>query len=340
MPADYSQRISRLFAMVTLCQAASDWTSQRFAARFGVAERTIFRDLKILRDIGVPIEHDEALGGYCIRRDFFLPPINLDLQEALALATLCGTMADEARPGIPFLSEARPALEKILAKLPPRVRDALIEQNGAPQIDVHLGPMAAGDGFESTFVAVRRALCERRALVCRYEKAGADTQSDPEEFDFEPYAVWFSVRTWYVVGLHGGRGELRTLRIDRFISAQETSRPIEIPEDFRLSDHLGNAWRMIRGTPEADVVIRFDRTFAETVTATQWHHTQNFTNEPDGGCLMHFRVAGFDEIAWWILSMGPHCEVIEPPELRAFVQDLAARTAALYGADGTGSVTS
>lgn len=41
------------------------------ARRVGVTDRTIFPDLQIITDLGVPHMYDSEAGGYRIRRDFF-----------------------------------------------------------------------------------------------------------------------------------------------------------------------------------------------------------------------------------------------------------------------------
>jgi predicted DNA-binding transcriptional regulator YafY len=41
-------------------------------------------------------------------------------------------------------------------------------------------------------------------------------------------------------------------------------------------------------------------------------------------------VSGFEEIVWWILSMGPHCRVIKPKVLADRVRELAEQTTAVY----------
>lgn len=53
-----------------------------------VAERTVYRDIERLRNAGVPIDFDDQTRGYAIRRDFFLRPIDLTLDEALAHSIL------------------------------------------------------------------------------------------------------------------------------------------------------------------------------------------------------------------------------------------------------------
>lgn len=47
-------------------------TAQAIAARYGVTPRTIYRDVAVLKDYGVPIEGEKGL-GYVIRKGWALP---------------------------------------------------------------------------------------------------------------------------------------------------------------------------------------------------------------------------------------------------------------------------
>ena len=69
---------------------------------------------------------------------------------------------------------------------------------------------------------------------------------------------------------------------------------------------------------------------AETIADTLWHKTQQLEDHDDGSLTFRCTVAGLDEISWWVLSMGPHCRVLAPDELRDRVRQAAMDTAALY----------
>ena len=86
---DYS-RIHRLLKILTLIQGEKGWTPKRLALECETTERTIFRDLKMLEGAGIPYFFDEETSGYRVRRDFFMPPVQLTLEESLALAALAG----------------------------------------------------------------------------------------------------------------------------------------------------------------------------------------------------------------------------------------------------------
>lgn len=318
-------RISRLLEILTHVQARKGLKADTLAELCGVDKRTIFRDLKVLGDAGVPIVHHKETDGYTIDRDFFLPPVHLTMQEALALVVLCEDLAESGR--IPCLKAAIRALTKVRSQLPQEIREDLdrLSKHIAIRTSNAEGDEAALDVFEQ----VQNSIAAGKAMRCRYESG-----SDPEgrkEFIFEPYALFFSVRAWYAIGFHHGRGELRNLKLARFVGLEQTDTPFAIPEEFDIDQHLGNAWRMIRGEVPYEVEIEFASEFADNIAETTWHRTQSTEYREDGSVLFRCTVDGLDEIVWWVLSMGPMCRVLEPAELADRVKDLAQKTAARYG---------
>jgi len=333
-----THRIHRLLRILTLIQAEEGWTADRLARHFGVAERTIFRDMNALAAARIPYFHDPRSGGYRIRRDFFMPPVELTLDESLALAALTQPLSELEQ--VPLTEPAFKAIAKIKSQLPAAVRRELDQLE--PHLAVKFAQAGPFDGVGDTYDKIRQAIHQRKTLRCDYESIRRGLAGEPNEtarFLFEPYVLFFCQRAWYAVGHHHGRDALRCLKLNRFVYIDLTDRPYTMPAGFDLADHLGNAWRMIRGERDYDVQLHFDPRFADTIADTHWHHTQEIAWHEDGSITFRCRVSGLEEIVWWVLSMGPYCQVIQPPELIGRVRDLAARTAGLYGCSDTAETT-
>lgn len=330
MPADY-RKIHRLLRILTLIQGETGWTAQKLAEECGVGIRTIYRDMSVLEGAGIPYFHDPDTMGYRVRKDFFMPPVDLTLDESLAILTLGEHIG--RREQIPLARPASRAIAKIRSQLPQKLRADLDDVDR--RIVLMLARAGPHEGIDDVYEQVRTAITRRRVLRCAYEsvKKSLKGGDDGEVFEFRPYALLFCQRAWYAVGHHAGRGEIRKLKLNRFTLIEPTGKPYAIPDDFNLDDHLGDAWRMIRGPRKYDVELHFDRTFAETIADTHWHRTQEVEHEPDGTVTLRFKVDGLDEIVWWVLSMGPHCVVKQPPELAARVRELAAGVVAQYAGD-------
>lgn len=323
MPADYS-RIHRLLRILTLIQGSEGWSAARLARECSTTERTIYRDMKILEGAGIPYFYDAITKGYCVRRDFFLPPVQMTLDEALALVALAEQVG--ASDQIPFTRSASRAIGKVRSQLPAGIRSEL--DKIVDHVAIKLAAAMPPDGVADVYQTMQTAIAERQQLRCAYDSAGGDTNG--VTFVFSPYALLFSQRAWYVLGHHGRHDQVRCLKLNRFSQIQVTGETFKRPATFNVDDHLGNAWRMIRGDTRYRVELLFDAEFAETIADTHWHRTQEVTWNDDGSITFACEVDGLDEIVWWVLSMGPHCRVIQPPELADRVRQLARQTADAY----------
>lgn len=323
MAADY-KRIGRLLRILTLLQGDHGWTPDRLAVELKVGVRSIYRDLSVLKNLDIPCSWDGEKKEYGVRRDFFLPAVQLTFEESLALVALAEHCAGVDK--LPFTEPAVTAIQKVRCGLPPKVQDELRLLDD--HVAVHLAAVSPPEGTKDVYRVMQQAIAAKRVLSCRYDSLA---KSGDAEFIFKPYMLLFSQRAWYVIGHHGRRKEVRCLKLNRFTQCKLTEHSYEIPKDFSLKKHLGNAWRMIRGEKTYDVELLFDAKFADTISDTHWHSTQETDSRPDGSMIFRCKVDGLDEIIWWILSMGPHCVVKKPRELAERVRDLVQAAAKNYG---------
>lgn len=313
----------RLLEIISLVQGQVGWTAKSLAEKCDTTERNIYRDINQIKEAGIPIKSSKE-HGYRIEGSFFMPPVRLTFEEALAVSALCAAMAEQG--SIPFIRPASMAMNKILAQLPFDAREELTERLQTMQL--RTTATMDEEGYEDVYDKVQNSLLSKNILKCKYESTSSPNNND--SFMFHPYALFFGTRAWYVVGFHEKHDEIRTLKLNRFIAIEQTTLTYEIPSSFNLDNHLGNAWNMIPGDTDYEVELLFETPFSQTVSDTRWHSTQNIQWHNDDSCTFTCTVSGLDEIVWWVLSMGPHCKVIKPTELAERVASLAQSTAEMY----------
>jgi predicted DNA-binding transcriptional regulator YafY len=325
MAADYS-RIHRLLKILTLIQGSKGWTARRLAQECGTTERTIYRDMKMLEGAGIPYFYDEEANCYSIRRDFFIQSVQLTFDEALALVALAEHVGGQEQ--VPFTRPAARAIRKVRGQLPAAIQKDLDQIVGqvAVKLAAAMPPEAAADVYET----IQRALAEKRVLRCEYDSTTSARNGKTQQFLLKPYTLFFNQRAWYVIGHHGRHDEVRCLKLNRFTRIEMTDLSYRIPSGFTLAQHLGNAWRMIRGSKTYEIELQFAPGFAETIADTQWHGTQEVIWNDDHSITFRCRVDGLEEIVWWVLSMGPHCTVTKPRELADRVKELAEQVVRNY----------
>ncbi len=321
--ADPKIRLIRLWGLLSNGEGQSPAS---LAIAFKVNTRTIHRDLEILQKAGCQIKFDRKTGCYRTSNAGFLPPMDFLQDEALALMLLGQHIPDD-----PVLDNAaNRAMHKIRSLLPPALQDQLapLEQR------VSVRPVGTDNAqaARDVYSCLQRAIGGQREVLCQYDAARSSENGGRDTpFSLRPYHLLFSNRAWYVIGYRVDRRAIRSLKLIRFTQISLQDKRFTMPPDFTVAGYLGQCWRMIPGGKRYHIVIRIDSDFAIGIAETQWHSTQEVEPQADGYNLMTFDVDGLEEIVWWILGMGPHCQVLEPPELIARVVELSSMTAKLYG---------
>jgi len=317
-------RVHRLFRIITLVQGSPGLNAAKLAEICETSERNIYRHLNMLEGAGVPISLDPETRGYSIRRDFFMRPVDLTLEEAMALVLLGREVGQSEQ--LPHSGEAGKAIEKLLAVLPSKIQNEINEV--IPCVSVDLARVA-NEPTAELYSIVRQAISTKRALQCRYDSRSTKSNGNGDAFRFDPYALYFGQRAWYAVGKHHGHNEVRTLKLARLTDCKPLDKPYFIPDEFSSEKHFGAAWRMMPSGKVYDIHLHFDAKMADNVADTHWHDSQEFDWYDDGSIDLHFKIDGLEEIVWWILSYGPHCKVVQPKELHQKVARLRAEAAAM-----------
>lgn len=312
-----------MLRLITLLQSGRRYTPDELAEELEVSRRTVFRDLNILEMAKIPYFFDADQGSYRLSSHFFLPPINLDLGEALSILVLARRLRGSSN--VPLFGRASRAAMKIEGVLPNYVRNhvgSLLEH-----VAVHLGPTADHEESHAFFEDLVGATANKS--ICRLVYKSPVEQEEIKT-RLHPYRLMFFQRGWYVLGHSEEHDEVRTFKLSRIQRLVVTSEQFQNGESFDPEAHFGLAWNMIPEGQEYDVHLHFDRKVAVNVAEVIWHPTQRVEHNEDGSLEFHCRVDGLGEISWWILGYGDMVEVISPAELRDHIHDTAVRMAKVY----------
>ena len=318
----------RTYQMARIIEVASlihkeprRWTRPRLAARLGFDKATIQRDINLLCDMGIEIV-PRGKQGYEMVSDFFLPALNLNFEEALALVTAARFyQAAEGKQAVEVLNSA---IHKITSNLPKRTNETLDQI--APQIEVPHQQVSQIDEIEPHREKLYEAIRERRKVNMVYNSFSGGRQT---RHQLSPYAVLFRKHGWYVIGNVEKFNQILTFRINRIHSISLSHSLYEIPSDFSVPKYMEKSWDVMLG-PETHVVVEFAPRIAPLIREVQWHSTQKIHENPDGGLRFEATVAGWQEVGWWVMSWGDEAEVIQPRELREWVADTARKMVEVY----------
>jgi len=312
-------RISRVMKILTTLQAGKSYAVSDLSKMFGTSRRTIFRDLKELQAIGVPYRYDARTNGYMIEPEFFLPPIDLSLQEAMSLLLLAHKARNQIQ--LPFKNSVLLAALKIENNLPVKIRRYCNKalQNISTRASAQ-APVTHSDGLDKTFAQLQQAIVKKREVNIRYHSLFEGAIIDVE---LCPYHLLYNNRAWYVLGRSSMHESVRTFKLNRIRELTTTERCFVDGENFDVYEYFGRAWSMIPEGRIYNIKLRFLPKVANNVAEVQWHSTQKVVRNSDGSATVEFRVDGLGEITWWILGYGDQVQVLAPKNLRKKVLEVA-----------------
>jgi predicted DNA-binding transcriptional regulator YafY len=314
---------SRLLRMLALLQQRREWSGGELAARLEVTTRTVRNDVERLRQLGYQIRSATGpAGGYRLGAGSALPPLLLDDDEAVAVAVGLRAAAAGSVTGIEDASLR--ALIKLERTLPARLRPRVDALRTATVSAAGGGPAVDGN----TLATIAGAAHRHERL--RFEYAGHDGQVSDR--DVEPHSLVYTGRRWYLLAWDTHRGDWRTFRADRVRPLPPTG-PRFVPREPPGGDAAAYVLRGVRSLVwryQVRVRLRVPAAVAaERSTAT----SGGITPIDENSCEL---VTGADSLYDLVTYLGKFdvpFTVLEPPELRDMLRELAARYAAAAGPD-------
>lgn len=308
-------RLNRLTAILLLLQTRRVLTADQLADRFGVSRRTIYRDIRVLEEAGVPIL-SEAGVGYCLARGYHLPPVMFTRAQAGALIT--GGKLIESFSDPSTQEDYQGALDKIRAVLDQadqrfmeRLEDCMTVRNppGAPPV--------RGDGRMLT--RLQALFSSRRVVSMTYHSGGKDEVTERE---IEPLVLCFYGAHWHLLAYCRLREAYRDFRLDRICDL----RPTKISFDaHRHGDIDQLVDKMVAPTDLKPATIRFNGEAAAEVRQNRYYW--GFVREvvhPEG-VEMHFLTPDYDYLVRWLVGFCDRVEVLAPVTLKERIRAFAQR---------------
>jgi len=312
-----SDRLGRMLAIVPYVVQHPGSGLTEVASAFGVPPSQLRRDLDLLFMSGLPpygpgdlidVDVDEDGHIWISMADHFSRPLQLTRIEALAVF-LRGTEL-LATPGMPDAPALAKALEKLRSSLG---AEMLSEAEGRIQI-------ARGGQAPEYLAVLRDAARTHEQLSIEYFAASTGEWTRRE---IQPEEVFSDMGHWYVAAWDVDADAERLFRADRVRSAAPTGETFT-PRGLR------GAGRDLYSPTGEDVAVRLRLRPAARWIA-EYYATTDVEEQDDGGVELTLPARQLGWVARLLLRVGDDAEIVEPPELRDQVQDLARETLARYG---------
>ncbi len=299
-------RIDRLFNILLTLQTRRRVQAIDLARTFEISERTIYRDMAALIQMGIPIMSLPGQ-GYELMEGFYLPPLVFTPDEASALYLGASMLAASGN----YVEEARRAIEKITAALPPRQSELARQRADIIRFVIPRGNFDLENPY---LTRLQQAILEKRVVFIRYY---GFSRQEWTERDVEPYFLTFGEGVWYFDGYCRLRQDQRAFRLDRIESLYMRD---EVFVERRLSSDPQK--------PVVEVRVRCSHEMARWMRERQ-HYAFQQEQQDEEWVIMTYQVEQLAEIKNWLMGWGTAIEVLTPPELRVQIRDEAIQLAKL-----------
>ncbi|MDX1991501.1 MAG: WYL domain-containing protein [bacterium] len=191
----------------------------------GVDRRTIYRDLAVLMEGGLPVQQRD--GRFFIDLENYLVNLRLSVHEAGALVMAIALFRQQAEQSNPYLAMAARKLGQVLPELLSDHANLIAETLQSQPAERH---------YSAVLETLMRAWAERRLVELWYGTNGED------EFVSREFAVYFldvaPKGTVIAVGYDSMAKGVRALRLRRITRIRLLTLSFEIPVQFNPRRYL------------------------------------------------------------------------------------------------------
>jgi predicted DNA-binding transcriptional regulator YafY len=304
--------LARFVRLVQLIKTNPFSTLSFLASQLEVSERTIKRDIDLLRtDYDAPLEYDYLEKGYHLTKswDFNLP----NLTEGEVLALLIATSILHQFKGTP--------LESSLTSLETKIQTCFDQDISFTSQDFEMFLTANASSIQpkvdikESFEKVFQGITKQKSIRIDYLSFDSGKETNRT---VDPYHIFFHLGIWYFCGYCHTRSEIRDFALDRIKSCRLLTTGFVKPKEFDPKEYFKQAFRMIKGMSQT-IQIRFDAYQSRWIRERIWHPSQKIKELPGGELLLEME-GNPTEIKRWVLGYGKHAEILRPISLREEVR--------------------
>ena len=220
-------RIDRLLGILTLLQSKKFVPAEKIADKFAISVRTVYRDVKALTELGIPVSF-EAPKGYFVVQGYFLPPVSFTTEEANALLlieSLVNGFTDKS-----IQSHYANALNKVKSVLRNQQKEKLEQLNDAIKLQK---PECFNMNFEYLSL-LQNAIAAKTIIELDY-------QNNKEEISrrkVEAIGLVFYAFGWHLIGWCHLRKDYRDFKVARILKLRDSGLAFEQDSHIELNDYM------------------------------------------------------------------------------------------------------
>ncbi|MEM8859569.1 MAG: YafY family protein [Chloroflexota bacterium] len=301
-------RVDRLMAYLVIFQSRDLVRAQDLAERFEISERTVYRDIDALCEVGVPL-YGVAGEGYRLMDGYYLPPVTFSPEEARSLALALSMFMGFSAAGVTHQS-AESAKDKIQAILPNRQKQEVEALTAV--LNFFATPKPQIDFDDKKLLSIQQAINDQKLLDLTYHSLTGNEQTQRIA---EPIQLTMINHSWLLRAYCRLRKDVRSFNLARI-------------DGYKVLEQSFTPRRGVEArSPEEEfeIVVRFDHDVVRWVRERQ--HISFIREEPPSaeGVVMIYYVPAWGVIGEWLLGWGDQMTILEPSHLRNKILQMAQR---------------
>ncbi len=232
----YINKKVRLDRLIGLLKSQDFWTAKELSNQLNVSQRTLMRDIKLVQEIGIPIDTSIGRGGgFRIDGRFGISRLNLNHKEIIDL--LLATATIERFPSPIFLQDMASIRDKIANVFPPAQR--LKIQNLRKRL--YIGETASVDVLKSYSSMIKIKMDHVHEAFFNQNLLSITYRSERKEKltrTIEPHYLVLNWPVWYILAWDQLRDDMRCFRIDRILAIKSQQEKFNLHHQARFERYL------------------------------------------------------------------------------------------------------
>lgn len=335
----YFQQVGKLLKVVDCLARPQGARIEDLRNALDCDERTVYRWINILEDMGFPLEKVKANGHKRYRLidsyvkklpNISIPDFQLSFSDILLLYVVLSQ--DRLTRG----THMQERMDKLLKRLSAMLSEK--EQKLAEAIErlvvSNLKPKKDYSEKEEIIEVLTEAILQRRRCSVLYRSF---SKKRDVRFGIHPLHFFESQGGLYVLVQLAEMNEpptdvletLRTLAVERIREIHKTAETFEYPKGVNAADLLARAFDVIWDDP-VEVTVWFSESAAPYIKERVWPGQYTVEDQEDRSIIFHLKTSGYDDVKRWVLSFGKDAKVLAPRRLREDIAEICQAMAQEY----------
>lgn len=170
----------------------------------------------------------------------------------------------------------------------------------------------------ANMVVLQMCIDKNKMAVIDYEK---DADIYERSVEISPLLIFQTDNYWRLLTLSQGR--IKQFIMNKIINARESNKSFKPVSKEKIDDVFKHSFRSWLGEDTYRIKLEFSSYWADRIRPKQLLDSEKFTSQKNGSVVYEATVNSLDEIAGWVVTRGAGVKVIEPPELKDKVIELA-----------------